>query len=189
MRYCDLYCATVICVEQRMSFVEFLWGTVHFSRRRYDIKNLMQKYHILPNLTVQSHKLKKLQRDDHFNMRNKSWNYRISLNYPSRVIHFQIRISWNKSEENKAALFCFYVFLDSTSSKIEKCGKLFRKRCQNFTSRVLWRWLSEDITYSGLLINKKQKATGTKKSQFLRKWNGRILEFCFYVKTNMVLQI
>ena len=46
-----------------MSFVELFCGTVHFSRRWYDIKNRMQKYHILPNLTVQSHKLKKNYRE------------------------------------------------------------------------------------------------------------------------------
>ena len=38
-----------------------------------------------------------------------------------------------------------------------------------------------------LLINKKQKAA--EKSQLSRKWKGRILEFVFYVKTNIVLQI
>ena len=85
----------------------------------------------------------------------KSWSCRISLNEPSRIIQFQIRISWKKSKENKVALFWFNAFLEGTSSKIEKDGKLVRKRCQNFTSRVLSRWLSEDITYSGLLINKK----------------------------------
>ena len=52
-----------------MSFVELFCGTVHFSRRWYDIKNRMQKYHILPNLTVQSHKLKKkLQRGERINL-------------------------------------------------------------------------------------------------------------------------
>ena len=52
-----------------MSFVELFCGKVHFSRRWYDIKNRMQKYHILPNLTVQSHKLKKkLQRDERINL-------------------------------------------------------------------------------------------------------------------------
>ena len=52
-----------------MSFVELFCRMVHFSRRWYDIKNRMQKYHILPNLTVQSHKLKKkLQRDDRINL-------------------------------------------------------------------------------------------------------------------------
>ena len=51
-----------------MSFEELFCGTVHFSGRWYDIKNRMQKYHVLPNLTVQSHKLKKLQRDERINL-------------------------------------------------------------------------------------------------------------------------
>ena len=52
-------------------------------------------------LKLQSRKVKKLQRDDRFKMKNKSWNCRISLNLGSRVVLFRIRISWNKSEQKQ----------------------------------------------------------------------------------------
>ena len=71
----------------------------------------------------QSCKLKKLKTDDHFNMKKKSWNCRISLNYGSRVALFRIRISWNKSDQKKR--LCFD-------------GKLFRKGWQNFISRIFY---------------------------------------------------
>ena len=133
-------------------------------------------------LTVQSRKLKKLQRDDRFNMKNKSWNCCISLNEGSRVIHFRIRISWSKSEQKSGFILISCLFLNGTSLIVERDSKLFRRRCQNFTLRILSGWLYEDITCSGLLINKKQKTTDTKKkSHFLRKWKGRILEFCFFM--------
>ena len=52
-----------------MSFVELFCRTVDFSRRWYHIKNRMQKYHVLLDLTVQSHKLKKkLERDERINL-------------------------------------------------------------------------------------------------------------------------
>ena len=54
------------------------------------------------------------------------------------------------------------LFLDGIFFKIERDGKLFRKKCQNFTSRILSHWLYEDITCSDLLINKKRKATDIK---------------------------
>ena len=56
LRYCNLYCVILICAEvfvavtQRISFVLFFWGTAHFSRRRLDINNLMQKYYTVPDL-------------------------------------------------------------------------------------------------------------------------------------------
>ena len=56
LRYCDLYCVIVIraevfvAVTQKLSFVQLFCRTVHFSRRRFDISNFMQKYHTLPNL-------------------------------------------------------------------------------------------------------------------------------------------
>ena len=112
-------------------------------------------------LKVQLRKLRKLQRDDRFSMRNKSWNCYTFLNNNSRVIHFQIEISWNKSKQKSDFYLILCLFLDGTFSKIERDGKLFRKRCQNFTSRILSRWLYEDITCSGLLINTKQKAADT----------------------------
>ena len=53
--------------------------------------------------------------------------------------------------------------MDDTFPKIERDGKSFRKRCRDFTLRILSHWLYEDITCSGLLINAKQKAADTKK--------------------------
>ena len=164
---CDL-CRSICCCDAKNIFrIVFMRNGV-FSRRRFDINSLMQKYHILPNLTVQSQELKKLQRDDRFNMKKNPWNCRISHNYAFWVIHFRIRISWNKSEEKSAFILILCLFLDGTSSKIERDGKLFRKKCQNFTSRVLSRWLSEDVTYSVLLINK-NKSNRYKKVTIFKK--------------------
>ena len=69
------------------------------------------------------------------------------------------RISRNKSNQKSGFTLILCLFLDDTLSKIERDGTLFRKRCQNFTSRILSHWLNEDITCSSLRINKKQKAT------------------------------
>ena len=63
----------------------------------------------------------------------------------------------------KAALFRFCVFFFFKDEK--KNGKLFRKICQNFTSRILSRWAYEDMTWCDLLINKLEKATDTKNNQ------------------------
>ena len=71
-----------------------------------------------------------------------------------------------KVRKKSGFILVFCLFLGGTSSKTERNGKVFRKRCQNFTFDVLSRWLSDDITYSGLLINKKQKVTDTEKSKF-----------------------
>ena len=83
------------------------------------------------------------------------------------IIHYQtLKVQSRKLKKLQRAkkggfslILC--LFLHDTFSKIERDGKLFRKRCQNFTSRILSRWLYEDITCSGLLINKKQKAAYT----------------------------
>ena len=56
-------------------------------------------------------------------------------------------------------------FLDGTASKLKRDGKLFRKRFHIFISRILSRWLYENITCSGLLINKTEKSTDTKNNQ------------------------
>ena len=76
--------------------------------------------------------------------------------FTSKFKYLGIKVS---KKSNFYLILC--LFLDGTFSKIERDGKLFRKRCQNFTSRILSRWLYEDITCSGLLINKKQKAAYT----------------------------
>ena len=83
-----------------------------------------------------------------------------------------------KVREKSGFILILCLFLDDTFSKIERDGKLFRKRCKNFKSCTLSRWLYEDIS-CGLLIIIKQKVIDTKKkSQFLKKSNGGILEFC-----------
>ena len=62
----------------------------------------------------------------------------------------------------KATFIWFWFFFSMTLfPKIERDGKLFRKRCQNFVSRILSRSLYGDITCSDLLINKKEKAAYT----------------------------
>ena len=68
-----------------------------------------------------------------------------------------------KVSKKSGFILILCLFLDDTFSKTERDGKLFRKRCQSFTFRILSHWLYEDITCSGLLINKKQKAADTKK--------------------------
>ena len=116
-------------------------------------------------LKVESRKLKKkLQRDDRFNMKNKPWNCRISLKvldlFTSEFEYLVIKVSRKKWFYFDSVSFFRWHFF-----KIKRDGKLFRTRCQNFTSHILSRWLYEDITCSGLLINKTEKATDTKKSQ------------------------
>ena len=66
-------------------------------------------------IKVHSHKLKKLQRYDHFNTKNKFCDCCISLNQGSRVIHLPIRIYWNKSEQKSGLIlilsfsgWCFF---------------------------------------------------------------------------------
>ena len=76
--------------------------------------------------------------------------------FTSKLKYLGIKVS----KKNNLCLILF-LFLDGTFSKIERDGKLFRKMCQNFTSGILSRSLYEDITCSGLLINKKQKAACT----------------------------
>ena len=116
-------------------------------------------------LKVESRKLKKkLQRDDRFNMKNKPWNCRISLKvldlFTSEFEYLVIKVSRKSGFILILCLFFRWHFF-----KIKRDGKLFKTRCQNFTSHILSRWLYEDITCSGLLINKTEKATDTKKSQ------------------------
>ena len=116
-------------------------------------------------LKVESRKLKKkLQRDDRFNMKNKPWNCRISLKvldlFTSEFEYLVIKVS-----RKSGFILILSLFLDGTSSKIKRDGKLFRKRYQNFTSGILTRWLYEDITCSGMLIKKTEKATDTKNNQ------------------------
>ena len=66
-----------------------------------------------------------------------------------------------KVSRKSSFILVLCLFSDDTSWKIKRDGKLFRKRCQSFTSRILSRRLYEDITCSGLLINKTGKATDT----------------------------
>ena len=44
-----------------------------------------------------------------------------------------------KVSKKSGFILISHLFLDGTSFKIERNGKLFRKRCQNFTSRILSR--------------------------------------------------
>ena len=80
--------------------------------------------------------------------------------FTSELVYLVIKVS-----RKRGFILILCPFLDGTSSKIKRDGKLFRKRCQDFTSRILSRWLYEDITCSGLLINKTEKATDTKNNQ------------------------
>ena len=61
------------------------------------------------------------------------------------------------------------LFLDGTSFKVERDGKLSGVKISH---RVFYR--ADYMRYHLQWVAYKQK-----KSQFLRKWNGRILEFCF----------
>ena len=148
--------------------------------------NLMRKYHTLPDLNVQikkfeSHKLKKLQREDRF-----TWKINLEVVtyllikfldlFTSELEYLGIKVS-----KKSGFILILWFFVDDTFSKIKRDGKLFRKRLQNFTSWTLSRWLYENITSSGLLINKKQKARDTKKEitifKKIEQWNFRVLFF------------
>ena len=114
-------------------------------------------------LKVESRKLKKNYRK----MTASTWKIKLEIAayllikflylFTSEFEYLVIKVS------RKRFWFCV-LFLDGTSSKIKRGCKLFRKRCQNFASRILSRWLYKYTTRSGLLMNKTKKATATKNS-------------------------
>ena len=107
-------------------------------------------------LQIQSHKSKK----NYGEMIASTWKINLEI-----VAYLLIEILelfiWNKSKQKSNFYLILCLFLHDTFPKIERDGKLVRKRCQNFTFLILSRWLYEDITCSGLLINTKQKAADT----------------------------
>ena len=123
LKYINYYCDTVI-------FIVLLWSVQKYlllRRKKYLLysfsveqcifqgggltsANLCKSIIHYQTLKVQLRKLRKLQRDDRFSMRNKSWNCYTFLNNNSRVIHFQIEISWNKSKQKKQLIFNFVSF-------------------------------------------------------------------------------
>ena len=96
-------------------------------------------------------------------MKSKPSNCRISLKvldlFTSEFEYLLIKVS------RKSGFILILSFFRWHFFKIKRDGKLFKTRCQNFTSHILSRWLYEDITCSGLLINKTEKATDTKNNQ------------------------
>ena len=125
----------------------------------------MQKYHILPNLKGEVTQIKKTT--ERWSLQHEKINLKIVAYFLIKILElltseFQyLGIKVSKKKTGFILISC--LSLDSTSFKIERNGKPFRKRCQNFTSRTLSCWLYEDITCSGLHINTKEKLTNTKK--------------------------
>ena len=172
MWYCDLCCVTVIRAEIFVTVTQRNFSYIFSEERcifqggsltsiwRYQYENIFWKSIIYyQTLKIQSRKLKKLHRDVHFNMKKKKLEvvtYLFLELLTTKLKYLGIKVS---KKSNFYLILCF--FLDDIFCKIERDGKLFRKRCQDFTSHTLSRWLYEDITCSGLFINKKQKASDT----------------------------
>ena len=123
----------------------------------------MQKYHTLPDLIGTPTKIKKATE-----MITSAW--KINLEIVAYLLIKVLALFFFESEylgikvgKKSGFILILCLFLDDTFSKTERDGKLFRKSCQSFTFQILSHWLYEDITCSGLLINKKQKAADTKK--------------------------
>ena len=77
--------------------------------------------------------VKKLQRNDRFNMKRKSCKLRIHILYGSTAIVFRSLMFWNKKNHKKYGfVLILCLFLDSTTFKTERGDKFFRKRCQVF---------------------------------------------------------
>ena len=103
--------------------------------------NLMQKYYTSPDVKGTVTQIKKATA--RWSLQHEKINFesvaclliKVLELYTSEFEYLGINVS-----KKSGFILILCLFVDDTFSKIERDGKLFRKRCQNFIFRILSRW-------------------------------------------------